>query len=182
MQDWSQPLACSLGCILRAGEMQTSLRKEELTFLLWSLKIYLGKKNGAVEGFDYLLYRGAWKSEQLVFSFAALGENKACELGEKGFMERKIALCLRCCSGCMSSSLEILSWRRGGVLLIGESMKWKRWEKQKADVQKQQWASCPWGECKCYVQPFLCFLGGKCNYPALFYQCLTIALDEYLQK
>lgn len=44
MQVWNHPLAQSLGCIFWTGEMQTGLLKGEQTLLLWSLKIYLGKK------------------------------------------------------------------------------------------------------------------------------------------
>lgn len=172
VQDRSRPLTHSLGCIFLVGERQSSLLRGELTLLLWvkwnqSLKIYLGEKMCS-GGFWLFALQSSWEKEQFVFNFAVLGEYKLWEPGEKGFVERMIAVCSRCFSGCMSPpSQEPFSWMRRGVLSRGRAWNGK-------SGRSSEWmcrTSSEWdaheAECKCYLQPFFCFLLGKRNYLAL---------------
>jgi len=97
-----------------------------------------------------------------------LGEYKPSELGEKGFVERTIAVCSRCFSGGAPPPIwELFNWMRKGVLSRGRARNGK-------GGRSSEWmcgTGSEWdaheAECKCYLQPFSGFLLGKYNYLAL---------------
>lgn len=167
VQDWSQLLA--LGCKFLVRERQSSLLRAELTLFLWvkrkqSLKIYLGEK----PGFWLFTLQRSWEKEEFVFNFAVLGEWKVCELGKKGFVERTIAVCSRCSSGSRSAPRwEVFNCMRSWVRSRGRTWNAKGGRSREWMCRTGSEWDAHEAECKCYFQPFFCFLLGQYNYLAL---------------
>lgn len=153
-------------------ERQSSLPGEKPTLLLWvkrnqSFKIYLEEKMCS-EGFWLFTLQSSCEKEQFGFNFAVIGEYKLCEMGEKGFVERTAVVCSRCFSRCESPpSPELFYWMRSGVLSRGQAQNGKGGRSSEWMCRTGSEWDAHEEECKCYLQPFSCFLLGKCNYLAL---------------